>query len=127
MSYTNKEIKARAVLLFGGELSPKSERVLETFCVAAAEEIKAKLRKDLSPDDLGEIFVTAAGMLALALCMELENADTGDVEAFRAGNLSVNLRGNTGSASAAGYRRAAESLLEAYLDREGFSFMGVMG
>ncbi len=124
MSYTNDDIKARAELLCGGELSEESERVLGVFCSAAANELEKKLRRGVKPEDINELFVTAAGMLALALCMELENS--GEISSFRAGNLSVSFRGEN-NFSAAGLRKSAESILAAYLEDGGFSFVGVRG
>lgn len=127
MSYTNEDIKARAEQLCGGKLSDESERVLEAFCAAAASELEAKLRQNVKPDDISELFVTAAGMLALALCMELETGGAGDISAFKAGNLSVNFRSGESNCSAASLRKAAENILSAYLEGEGFSFLGVRG
>lgn len=127
MTYTNDDIKAKAIMLCGGELSEESERVLSTVCEAAARELEAKLRKNVSPDELGENFVTAAGVLALALCMELENSAAGEISAFRAGSLSVNLCDSETASSAAALRKTAESMLSAYLDKGGFSFVGVRG
>lgn len=127
MSYTNDDIKARAELLCGGELSEESERVLDVFCAAAANELEAKLRRGVSSQDISELFVTAAGMLALALCMELENSGAGEISNFRAGNLSVSFRQGETNRSAASLRKAAENILSAYLEDSGFSFMGVKG
>ena len=127
MSYTNDDIKARAIMLSGGEFSAEADRMLTAICEAAAAELESKLRKGVSSEALGETFVTAAGMLALAMCMELENGAQEEISAFRAGELSVNLRQSGVKASAASLRRAAENMLSAYLELGGFSFVGVEG
>ena len=125
MSYTNDDIKARAELLCGGSLSEDSEKILGAVCAAADEELKARLRRGVEADKLGELFVTASGMLALSLCMELENYRTEGMSSFRAGELSVSF-GRAGM-SADALRNAAEALLSVYLEGEGFGFMGVPG
>lgn len=126
MSYSKEDIMAKAVQLMGGELNEASERVLLTLCDAAANELERKLKNNVSREELGETFVTAAGMLAIALCMELENSG-GEISSFRAGNISASLREGGVNASAASLRKAAESMLSAYLDAGGFGFVGVDG
>ena len=127
MSYTNDDIKARAIMLSGREFSAEADSMLTAICEAAAAELESKLRKGVSSETLGETFVTAAGILALAMCMELESGTEDEISAFRAGEISVNLRQNGVKASAASLRRAAEGMLSAYLESGGFSFMGVEG
>lgn len=126
MSYSKEDIMAKAVQLMGGELNEASERVLLTLCDAAANELERKLKNKVSREELGESFVTAAGMLAIALCMELENSG-GEISSFRAGNISATLREGGVNASAASLRKAAENMLSAYLDVGGFGFVGVDG
>jgi len=123
MSYTNDDIKARAELLCGGSLDDNSGRVLSALCAAAAKELEGRLRQGVNSESLGELFVTAAGMLALALCMELNGSGVEGVTSFRAGSLSASLGAGV---SAASLRKAAESLLSAYLEDGGFSFVGVL-
>ena len=127
MSYTNEDIFAKAALLTGGGLSAESEKVLSAVCGAAAAELEAKLKRGGSADALGETFVTAAGMLALALCMELENSAGAEISSFKAGSISASLREGGVKASAATLRKAAEDMLSSYLDRGGFCFTGVAG
>ena len=128
MAYTNNDIKEKALTLLGSSLRPGGEEVLGAVCEAAAMEIKAKLRDNVSPDDLGELFVTAAGMLAIAMYMEFSDGAESGIKSFSAGNLSASISSSEGiKASAASLRETAEKLLSAYLKDSGFCFMGVDG
>lgn len=128
MAYTNNDIKEKALTLLGSSLRPGGEEVLGAVCEAAAMEIKAKLRDNVSPDDLGELFVTAAGMLAIAMYMEFADGTEGGIKSFSAGNLSASINSAEGiKASAASLRETAEKLLSSYLKDSGFCFMGVDG
>ena len=128
MAYTINDIKEKAVTLLGASLREGGEDVLEAVCEAAAMEIKAKLRSNVSVEDLGELYVTAAGILAIALYVELSDSADSGIESFSAGNLSVSLSNSEGiKASAASLRQTAENMLSAYLRDSGFCFMGVDG
>ena len=102
-----------------------SETALMTLCRAAAGELKRRLREGVSPREIKELFVTAAGMLALSMYIAAEDRPL--VSSFRAGNLAVGCRADGGGATAASLRRQAEDLLAAYLRDEGFAFLGVRG
>ena len=97
------------------------------MCASAAAELESRLRKGVSSEEIQELFVTAAGMLALSMYMELAGVPSDRVGSFSAGNLSVRLDGGAVSASAANLRKYAEHMLAAYLDGGGFEFMGVRG
>lgn len=128
MAYTTNDIKEKAITLLGESLRPGGEEVLGAVCEAAAMEIRAKLRDGVSEESLGELYVTAAGMLAIALYMEFSDSAEGGINSFSAGNLSVKLSDSNGiKASAASLRQTAESMLSAYLKDSGFCFMGVDG
>ncbi len=128
MAYTINDIKEKAVTLLGASLREGGEGVLEAVCEAAAMEIKGKLRSNISVEDLGELYVTAAGILAIALYVELSDSADSGIESFSAGNLSVGLSNSDGiKASAASLRQTAENMLSAYLRDSGFCFMGVDG
>lgn len=102
-----------------------SETALMTLCGAASAQLKARLREGVSAAEIKEQFVTAAGMLALA--MYIASEDTPAVSSFRAGNLSVGCRAGGGEATAASLRKQAENILAAYLQDEDFAFLGVRG
>ena len=60
----------------------------------------------------------AAGMLALS--MYIAASGSGEVTAFKAGNLSVEMAGGESAADA--LRRQAEMLLSGYIEDRGFAF-----
>lgn len=126
MSYTNSDIENRAVSLLGKGVAPGSEWILRTVCQAAAAELEAKLRRGVRSSDIQELFVTAAGMLAISMLLESDESLENSVESFTAGNLSVRMRSGE-SISAATLRKRAEHLLGAYLETGGFEFVGVRG
>ena len=127
MAYTNSDIENKALSLMGTELPAQSAGVLRAVCASAAAELESRLRKGVSSEEIQELFVTAAGMLALSMFIELDGAPGDGVGSFSAGNVSVRLDGGAVSASAANLRKYAEHMLAAYLDGGGFEFMGVRG
>lgn len=127
MAYTNSDIENKALSLMGSELPAESAGILKAVCASAAAELESRLRKGVSSGEIQELFVTAAGMLALSMYLELAAVPGDRVGSFSAGNLSVRLDGGTVSASAAKLRKYAEHMLAAYLDGGGFEFVGVRG
>lgn len=131
MAYTDNDIKEKALTLLGSSLREGGEEVLGAVCEAAAMEIKAKLRDNVSAEDLGELYVTAAGILAIAMYMELSDSGISGINSFSAGNLSASISNSEGiKASASSLRATSEKMLSAYLKDSGlcgFCFMGVDG
>lgn len=128
MAYTINDIKEKAKSLLGNSLRNGGEEVLEAVCEIAAAEIKSKLRSGVSEESIGETYVTAAGILAIALYMELSDSSEGGINSFSAGNVSVSLSGAEGiKASASSLRKTAESMLSAYIKCSDFCFLGVDG
>lgn len=126
MAYTNSDIENRALSLISSGIPEESAGVLKAVCAAAAAELESRLRRGVSSEQIQELFVTAAGMLALSMYMELSGFPADRVGSFSAGNVSVHLDGGAVSASAASLRKNAEHMLAAYLDG-GFEFVGVRG
>lgn len=126
MAYTNSDIENKALSLMSSELPAESAGILRAVCASAAAELESRLRKGVSSEEIQELFVTAAGMLALSMYIELSGLPVDRVGSFSAGNVSVRLDGGAVSASAANLRKYAENMLAAYLDG-GFEFMGVRG
>lgn len=126
MAYTNSDIENKALSLMSSELPAESAGILKAVCASAAAELESRLRKGVSSEEIQELFVTAAGMLALSMYIELSGLPRDRVGSFSAGNVSVRLDGGAVSASAANLRKHAENMLAAYLDG-GFEFMGVRG
>ena len=110
-----EEIVGFAKELGGGEIP---ETVLETLCKAASAQLLARLKEDVDRDAIRSQFVMAAGMLALSMYIAASGA--GEVTAFKAGNLSVEMAGGESKADA--LRRQAELLLGGYIADQGFAF-----
>ena len=91
---------------------------METLCKAAAAQLLARLKKGVDRDAIRSEFVMAAGMLALS--MYIAASGSGEVTAFKAGNLSVEMAGSESAADA--LRRQAELLLGGYIEDQGFAF-----
>lgn len=94
---------------------------METLCKAAAAQLLTRLKKGVDREDIHSQFVMAAGMLALS--MYIAASGSGEVTAFKAGNLSVQRSGGESAADA--LRRQAELLLGGYIEDQGFAFMCV--
>ncbi|MEG1633331.1 MAG: hypothetical protein RR314_04695 [Oscillospiraceae bacterium] len=125
MAYTTDDIKARALALMGGDAGTDGARI-SALCSAAASELERRLRAGVVAAELGETFVTAAGILALSMYAELQGAD--GAESVRAGSVTVSRRGaGAEKTSAAVLRREAEGMLSAFLEDRGFDFRGVRG
>ena len=114
-----------AVLCFAGHLAGEDAdaAVLEAMCGAAAAEIESRLREGLTLADLGSVYVTAAGVLALSLYCAAQDPE--QISAFRAGDLSVSY--GKGEADAERLRALAEQMLAGKLRERGFGFAGVRG
>lgn len=124
MSYTIEDIKAKASAYLGGNLRPGGEEVLTDLCECAAAELESRLRQGVDAEEISSVFVTASGILAIAMYMELDSLGADDVRSFKAGEMSASFGSHT---SAKKLRSSAEQLLRAYLKSEGFEFMGVDG
>jgi len=126
MNYTEDIYQKAEAFLGEGQLSSERGAVLESMCELAAAELEARLREGLSPQEIREQFVIAAGILALSLYISLGEGES--LSAFKAGNIAVTKKtqGQT-AASAASLRKMAEAALGACLEDRGFDFRGVRG
>lgn len=122
MAYTNNDIVTKAREL-APDISAERDALLSAMCMAAEAELKSRLLKGISSEEAEELFVTAAGLLAIAMLME--SSETERISSFTAGSVSVSL--NQNYLSAASLRRQAENLLKGYLGSGDFAFMGVLG
>ena len=118
MSLT-EQILAQAKLL-AGELDETQEALLEILAGAAAGGLTARLRKGITPEDCKADFIAAGSLLALAALNEATG--TGDVQEFKAGDLTVK-RGGRDAASRC-LQKQAELIIGPYL-QERFAFQGV--
>ena len=125
MAYKKEDIVQRSRAMLGESFRAGTEARLDGLCIAAALQLESRLRVNVDRSDIEAVFVTAAGLLAVSMYMELER-EYGGVESFSAGNISVKLRdGSTGSRDTDSLRRQAEILLAPYTDSGAFGFMGV--
>lgn len=127
MAYTNQDIESKAREMLGFSPLAESGKMLRSVCASAGAELESKLRAGVNSSDIEELFVCAAGILAISMYLELEDIPKENIDSFKAGELSVKLREGTKPQSASTLRKRAESMLAAYLDHGGFEFMGVSG
>ncbi len=116
-----ERVFAQAALL-AGELDGKQTALLHTLCAASAASLAARLKEGLTPEDCQEDFLTAASLLALASLSSAE--ETGQIQEFKAGDLTIRQGGTAGSTPAQCLRQQARLLMAPYL-RDSFSFAGV--
>ena len=121
----NESFESGAVLSFAERLAGEDadETVLEAMCAAAAAEIEARLKEGISLADLGSVYVSAAGVLALSMYSAAQNPE--HIRGFKAGDLSVSY--GSGESAAERLRALAEQMLAGKLRERGFGFMGVQG
>lgn len=127
MAYTNQDIESKAREMLGFSPLAESGKALRSVCAAAGAELESKLRAGVKSSDIEELFVCAAGILAISMYLELDDIPKEKIDSFKAGELSVKLREGTRLQSASALRKRAETMLAAYLDCGGFEFMGVLG
>lgn len=97
----------------------EDRETLRRLCAAQEANLRAKLRKDVSPEDCVDCFCTAAALLAAA-DFAAAYGDLG-VDSFSAGPVSVSRRD---AASTARYRQQAALLLAPWC-QDAFCFLGV--
>ena len=125
MSYTDEIYACCAGM--ASEPSGEKKAAMLAMCLSAETELTERLRPEVSPQSLGELFINACAVLALSMYIELQGAFDG-LTSVRLGDLSVSLRGASSVRTAASaLRRQAETMLSAYLEDSGFCFMGVRG
>lgn len=112
-----EQVFAQAVLL-AGELEAQRMELLRILCGAAVSALAARLKAGIRPEDCQEAFVTAASLHALAALYE-----SGQVEEFKAGDLTVK-QGGGGQTASRCLQRQAEQMIAPYL-KDCFAFLGV--
>lgn len=109
-----EEIYSAAAALCGEE-----SEILGLLCKTAEEELKGRLKPDITPESIKALYITAAAMLACGMY----RASYGGVKSWSAGQVSV-----TEEAGGENLRDRAELLLAGYIDSgSGFDFRGVRG
>lgn len=109
-------------LQLAGAVTEQQSKMLEVLCMTSTAALTARLRSGLTPEDCGNDFVTAAGLMALAALAGV-SADV-PTEQITAGDFSVRKGTVSYDGAAAGLQAQAEQIMAPYLvDR--FSFQGV--
>ena len=110
---------AQAALL-AGQLDEQKTELLQVLCGAACNSLTVRLRDGITPEDCKADFVAAASLLALAALNEA--GQTGTVEEFRAGDLTI--RKNNSDTASRCLHRQAELIMMPFL-QDNFMFQGV--
>ena len=118
MDIYTEEILNFAGEALGGEAAESGR--LSALCEAASAELLGRLREGVDVAEIKQLFVTAAGVLALSMYMAV--GDEGK-KTVKAGHLSVSTGGK--AASAHSLRKQAEAMLSAYIADCGFDFRSV--
>lgn len=108
---------------YAGQMSQEEQDALLVLCEAAENELKSRLKPNITPEDCLSSFIIAAALLALA---DLSSAMSynGGAESFTAGNVSVSMSSNKACEC---LRNQAEIMMAPYIKGRGFSFLGVRG
>jgi len=107
-------------LLLAGELGDKQKDLLNILCGIAIASLTVRLKDGIRPEDCRADFVPGASLLALAALNGAEGS--GDVEEFKAGDLTVKRKG--ADAASRCLQKQAEILMGPYL-KDRFVFLGV--
>ena len=108
-----------------GRVDEADRAALEALCRAAEEEMAARLRTGVGPEDCAGAFTLGCAWLALA---GLAAGAAVGVEQFTAGSVTVREAGGADARErAAALRLQAETVLAPYLGDRGFVFRGVEG
>ena len=115
------QVYSRALSL-AGALEERQKQALEAFCGVCISGLNGRLRSGLTPDDCGDDFITAAGLMALA-AMEQVAADA-PVSQIVAGDFTVKKDTVSREAASACLMQQAERIMAPYL-KDRFAFLGV--
>ena len=116
----SEQVYAQALLL-AGELEQRQSQLLRILCTAATSSLESRLRDGITPEDCKADFVAAASLYALAALHEA--GKTGDLEEFRAGDLTVR-RSSGMDTSSRCLQRQADLIIQPFL-KDSFAFVGV--
>jgi len=110
---------AQAVLL-SGTVGEKQEQMLKVLCQSAVNDLTARLRPGLTPEDCKADFVAAASLYALAALSEID--DVSQLQRMQLGD--VTLQRGSGNAAAQCLRSQAALMMGPYLVGK-FCFRGI--
>ena len=115
-----ERIFAQAALL-AGPLTEQQTELLKVLVQTAESSLRNRLRDGLTGEDCKADFVAAASLYALAALHEA--GKTGDLEEFRAGDLTVR-RSSGMDTSSRCLQRQADLIIQPFL-KNSFAFVGV--
>ena len=110
---------AKSICACGAE----DEALLKRLCAASAQALECELREGVAPEDCEGAFICASAWLAAA-ALTVANRLVHD---FRAGDVTIEVRGGANSERAAALRRSARQLMAPYTEGGGFFFCAVKG
>lgn len=111
-----------AASVLAGELPPQQEHMLEALCGASLSSLSARLREEVTPEDCGETFVTAAALMSLASLVNCVDEMT--TEQITAGDFTIRKGTSSRENAARSLKEQAEGMMVPYL-KDRFSFQGV--
>ena len=101
---------------FLGTVEEAQTTLLSALCLAADQELRARLRPGISPEDCEDSFVLAGALLCVSTLNQLSAANISD---FTAGTMKISFSPDQSDLAALAYRT-----LEPWL-ADGFLFRGV--
>ena len=117
------QVLDRALLFLGTELNDCARLRLKKLCQMAVSQLILRLREGKTPEELGEQFIDAAGVLALSMYVALGGED---FSAVKIGSITIE-RDRSGRSFIDDLRHMSEQLLAGCLREQGFVFKGVRG
>ncbi len=123
-----QEIVDVARCFAGRELTEGEGKVLSLLCAAALDSWKARLRPEVTPEQVRDLLVVASAWSALAAMTGALEQSSPTPLAFTAGDLTVRTREDrAGDACARSLQRQAEELMAPYAEDGGFGVWEVSG
>ena len=86
MAYTNQDVESKAREMLGYSPLAEKGKALRRVCASAAAELESKLRTGVKSSDIEELFVSAAGVLAISMYLELVVIQGDRIESWKAGD-----------------------------------------
>lgn len=125
MAYTAENVAAKAAALMGETLSAAETAALTENSAAVMAELNKRLKVDITPETMGDTYLTAAGLLSAARFARIRGKE--GMTSFKAGMVTVSRSAGAVSELAESMTAQAEALLRGYVSDRNFAFLGVPG
>ena len=125
MAYTAENVAAKAAALMGETLSAAETAALTENSAAVIAELNKRLKVDITPEIMGDTYLTAAGLLSAARFARIKGKE--GMTSFKAGMVTVSRSAGAVSELAESMTAQAEALLRGYVSDRDFAFLGVPG